>query len=68
MFSNNNVNHQKETNEIRDEWETLGLELLHQKYKYDFTPSEKQLIRNMLKLSPPPLQYRRKVSFFSKVY
>ena len=42
--------------------EIKGLELLHQKYKYDFTLSEKQLIKNMLKESPPPIQYRRKVN------
>ena len=43
-------------------WDTIGLELLHQKYKHDFTPSEKQSIKNMLKEGPPPLQYRQKVN------
>ena len=43
-------------------WDTIGLELLHQKYKHDFSPSEKESIKNMLKESPPPLQYRQKVN------
>ena len=48
--------------EIKGNWDTIGIELLHQKYKHDFTDSEKQLIKNMLKEGPPPLQSRRKVS------
>ena len=46
-----------------DTWETIGIDLLHRKYKFEFTPSEKQLLKNMLKQSPPPLHTRRKVIF-----
>jgi hypothetical protein len=61
MLSSENSNSPKIINEIKYSWEENGLELLHQKTKIDFTPSEKQLIKNMLKESPPPLQYRRRV-------
>ena len=44
-------------------WETIGIDLLHRKYKFEFTPSEKQLLKNMLKQAPPPLHTRRKVIF-----
>ena len=49
--------------EKTDSWETIGIELLHRKYKFEFTSSEKQLLRNMLKQGPPPLHTRRKVNF-----
>ena len=62
MLSSENSNSPKIINEIKYSWEENGLELLHQKTKIDFTPSEKQLIKNMLKESPPPLQYRRRVT------
>ena len=42
-------------------WETIGIELLHRKYKFEFTNSEKQLLKELLKQSPPPLHTRRKV-------
>ena len=61
MLSSENSNSPKIINEIKYSWEENGLELLHQKTKIYFTPSEKQLIKNMLKESPPPLQYRRRV-------
>ena len=47
---------------MKNNWESKATEILHQKFKYNFTPSEKQLIKEMLKESPPPLQYRRKVN------
>jgi len=47
--------------EKTDSWETIGIELLHRKYKFEFTPFEKELLKNMLKNSPPPLHTRRKV-------
>ena len=47
--------------EKTDSWETIGIELLHRKYKFEFTSSEKQLLKNMLKQAPPPLHTRRKV-------
>ena len=46
-----------------DTWETIGIDLLHRKYKFEFTPSEKQLLKHMLKQAPPPLHTRRKVIF-----
>jgi hypothetical protein len=64
MISNKKQNSSKESDEKINIWEIKGLELLHQKYKYDFTLSEKQLIKNMLKESPPPIQYRRKVNIY----
>jgi hypothetical protein len=56
MFFNKNFTEEKNKN-----WDTIGMELLHQKFKHEFTPEEKELIRNMLKKGPPPLQFRRKV-------
>ena len=44
-----------------DFWETIGIDLLHRKYKFEFSSSEKQLLKDMLKQSPPPLHTRRKV-------
>ena len=55
----------KEVSEIKGNWETIGLELLHQKYKHDFTPSEINIIKDMLKEGPPPLQYRQKLWLIS---
>ena len=43
-------------------WETFGDELFYRKNKFEFSNEEKTLIKNLLKQSPPPLQYRRKVS------
>ena len=63
MF-NKRRNSTKEVSEIKGNWDTIGLELLHQKYKYDFTQSEKESIKFMLKEGPPPLQYRQKVNIF----
>ena len=64
MFSNISRNSSKEKGQNNNIWEIKGLELLHQKYKHDFTSLEKELIKNMLKESPPPLQYRRKVNIY----
>ena len=65
-MNNKNNKRRKSTKEIKFaekyNWEALGMELLHQKYKHDFTLEEKDLIKNMLKVAPPPLQYRQKVS------
>jgi hypothetical protein len=55
----------KEVSEIKGNWDTIGLELLHQKYKHDFTPSEKNIIKDMLREGPPPLQYRQKLWLIS---
>ena len=44
-----------------DSWETIGIDLLYRKYKFEFSSSEKQLLKDMLKQSPPPLHTRRKV-------
>ena len=64
MLFNKRRNSTKEISEIKGNWDTIGFELLHQKCKHDFTPSEKESIKYMLKEGPPPLQYRRKVSFY----
>ena len=58
LFSSNN-------SELQNDWETIGLELLYRKDKLEFTTSEKEHIKKMLKISPPPLQFRRKVSKFN---
>ena len=63
MFSFKKQDSFHETSENIDSWETIGIELLHRKYKFEFTSSEKQLLRNMLKQGPPPLHTRRKVNF-----
>ncbi len=42
-------------------WDIEGINILHRKYKFEFTPSEKELLKNMLKQIPPPLHTRRKV-------
>ncbi len=58
---------QKSLNDIHensDSWETIGIDLLHRKYKFEFTSSEKQLLKDMLKQGPPPLHTRRKVNKF----
>ena len=55
LFSINN-------SKLQNDWETIGPELLYRKDKLEFTTSEKEQIKKMLKESPPPLQYRRKVS------
>jgi hypothetical protein len=68
MLFNKKRNSAKEVSEIKGNWDTIGLELLHQKYKHDFTPSEKESIKNMLKDGPPPLQYRQKVSNLIKFF
>ena len=64
MFTRKKENSFNEVSQIKGNWETIGLELLHQKYKHDFSFSEKCLIKNMLKECPPPLQYRRKVNIY----
>ena len=43
-------------------WETVGDDLFYHKNKFEFTDEEKTLIKKLLLKSPPPLQYRRKVS------
>ena len=50
---------------IAASWDIEGINILHRKYKFEFTPSEKQLLKNMLKENPPPLHTRRKVSNFN---
>ena len=65
MFTRKRQNSTKEISEIKGNWDTIGLELLHQKYKHDFTPSEVNIIKDMLREGPPPLQYRRKLWLIS---
>jgi hypothetical protein len=43
-------------------WDTVGADLLFQKNKFEFTKEEKILVKKLLLKSPPPLEYRRKVS------
>ena len=61
MFFNKKINLTPEKGEVKGNWDTIGLELLHQKYKLEFTQSEKELLINMLKEGPPLLQFRQKV-------
>jgi hypothetical protein len=42
-------------------WESVGDELFYHKDKFEFSEEEKILIKKLLRKSPPPLQYRRKV-------
>jgi hypothetical protein len=49
-------------NEDEITWESLGNELLFPKNKFEFTTEEKILVKKLLFKSPPPLEYRRKVS------
>lgn len=46
-------------------WENLGDELLYKKNKFCFAEEEITVIKRLLKKSPPPLKYRRKVK---KIY
>ena len=43
-------------------WESMGDELFYHKNKFEFTNEEIIIIKKLLLKSPPPLQYRRKVS------
>jgi hypothetical protein len=43
-------------------WESIGDDLFFRKNKFEFTLEEKNLIKKLLLKSPPPLEYRRKVS------
>ena len=43
-------------------WESIGDDLFFRKNKFEFTVEEKNLIKKLLLKSPPPLEYRRKVS------
>ena len=43
-------------------WESIGDELLFRKNKFEFSIEEKSLVKKLLMKSPPPLEYRRKVS------
>ena len=60
-----NLLNKTKSNEIIEQeeitWETVGDELFFKKNKFSFTTEEITLIKNLLKDSPPPLQYRRKV-------
>jgi len=49
---------------IPPSWDIDGINILHPKYKFEFTLTEKELLKNMLKESPPPLHSRRKVRKF----
>ena len=42
-------------------WESVGDELFYHKDKFEFSEDEKILIKKLLRKSPPPLQYLRKV-------
>ena len=44
-------------------WESIGDELLFRKNKFEFANEEKLLVKKLLMKSPPPLEYRRKVSY-----
>jgi len=58
----------KSSKEIKlnpDSWETIGIDLLYSKYKFEFAKEEKDLLKSMLKQSPPPLHTRRKVRFYN---
>jgi len=68
MFPYKKWNALEEIQTNSDTWETIGIELLHRKYKFEFTPSEKQLLKNMLKQAPPPLLTRRKVILKKIIY
>ena len=43
-------------------WESIGDDLLFRKNKFEFSKEEKSLVKKLLMKSPPPLEYRRKVS------
>ena len=68
MFSYKKKDSFHEVAENIDSWETIGIELLHRKYKFEFSDSEKKLLRNMLKFNPPPLHTRRKVKNLTIIF
>ena len=43
-------------------WESIGDDLFFRKNKFEFNKEEIHLIKKLLLKSPPPLEYRRKVS------
>lgn len=51
----------KDSDEIKDNWYSLGDEIFFRKNKFEFSQKEKNSLKKMLIKSPPPLQYRRKV-------
>ena len=54
------MNYKNNQDEIT--WESIGAELLFHINKFEFTKEEKILVKKLLLKSPPPLEYRRKVS------
>ena len=60
--SNGRISRSSIPQEEEISWETVGDDLFYHKNKFEFTDEEKTLIKKLLLKSPPPLQYRRKVS------
>ena len=54
------MNYKNNQDEIT--WDSIGNDLLFHKNKFEFTKAEKDLVKKLLIKSPPPLEYRRKVS------
>ena len=65
MSKNKKKSNPKENPQIEKDWDTIGIEILFQKDKQEFTPSEKSIIKEMLKIAPPPIHFRRKVSLLN---
>ena len=51
----------RDSEEIKDNWNSLEDEIFFRKNKFEFTQKEINSLKKMLIKSPPPLQYRRKV-------
>ena len=54
------MNYKNNQDEIT--WDSIGNDLLFHKNKFEFSKEEKDLVKKLLIKSPPPLEYRRKVS------
>ena len=58
----------RDSEEIKDNWNSLDDEIFFRKNKFEFTQKEINSLKKMLIKSPPPLQYRRKVFNISYIF
>jgi len=58
----------RDSEEIKDNWNSLEDEIFFRKNKFEFTQKEINSLKKMLIKSPPPLQYRRKVFNISYIF
>ena len=54
----------KDSDEIKDNWYSLGDEIFFRKNKFEFSQKEKNSLKKMLIKSPPPLQFVERYLIF----